>query len=78
MRYTPKFGMTWDIVARELLGDEFAMMSLLEANAQYSDVVTFEGTETLEIPEMFTADYVMTSNVATTAAQSVISAPWEV
>lgn len=66
MKYQCSNGTTWDMAAFATVNDEFSMDEIIQENTYYySDVITFEGGEVLEIPE-----------IAAVSA-STIAAPWE-
>ena len=66
MKYTASLGDTWDTVAFNVCGDEFACDVLRKANRPYSYALVFNGGESLIIPSEI-------ANVSTTEAPSVIS-----
>lgn len=47
---TVQRGSTWDRIAHETYGDAFLMSEILDANPEYSNVITFEGTERIKVP----------------------------
>lgn len=62
------YGMTWDLIAYLSGLDEFSMMTIMESpdNAySYSDVITFEGGESVVVTSAPLVD------------SSTIKAPWE-
>ena len=77
MKYTASFGDTWDTVAYKVCGDEFECDAMRRANRPYSDVLVFDGGESLIIPsdisEMKTAE---ASSVVSSASVRVIAAEW--
>lgn len=77
MRYTASFGDTWDTVAYKVCGDEFECDTLRKANRPFSDVLIFDGGESLIIPsdigEMQSTD---ASSVVSSASVRVIAAEW--
>ena len=77
MKYTASLGDTWDTVAYKVCGDEFECDALRRANRPYSDVLVFEGGESLIIPsdigEMKTS---AASSVVSSASVRVIAAEW--
>ena len=77
MKYTASFGDTWDTVAYKVCGDEFECDALRRANRQYSDVLVFDGGESLIIPSDI-GDSLMTeaSSVVSSASVRVIAAEW--
>ena len=66
MKYTASFGDTWDTVAYKVCGDEFECDALRRANRPYSDVLVFDGGESLIIPSDI-------GDSLTTEASSVVS-----
>lgn len=77
MKYTASFGDTWDTVAYKVCGDEFECDALRRANRPYSDVLVFDGGESLIIPSDI-GDSLMTeaSSVVSSASVRVIAAEW--
>ena len=77
MKYTASFGDTWDTIAYKVCGDEFECDAMRRANRPYSDVLVFDGGESLIIPsdisEMKTAE---ASSVVSSASVRVIAAEW--
>lgn len=77
MRYTASFGDTWDTVAYKVCGDEFECDTLRKANRPFSDVLVFDGGESLIIPsdigELQTTE---ASSVVSSASVRVIAAEW--
>lgn len=53
MQYDAKDGQTWDYVAYLTTGDEMSMDAIISNNDYYySNVVTFEDGDIVEIPDM--------------------------
>ena len=77
MKYTACFGDTWDTVAYKVCGDEFECDALRRANRPYSDVLVFDGGESLIIPSDI-GDSLTTeaSSVVSSASVRVIAAEW--
>ena len=77
MKYTASFGDTWDTVAYKVCGDEFEGDALRRANRPYSDVLVFDGGESLIIPSDI-GDSLTTeaSSVVSSASVRVIAAEW--
>lgn len=77
MKYTASFGDTWDTVAYKVCGDEFECDALRRANRPYSDVLVFDGGESLVIPSDI-GDSLTTeaSSVISSASVRVIAAEW--
>lgn len=77
MKYTASFGDTWDTVAYKVCGDEFECDALRRENRPYSDVLVFDGGESLIIPsdigEIQTTE---ASSVVSSASVRVIAAEW--
>ena len=77
MKYTASFGDTWDTIAYKVCGDEFECDALRRANRPYSDVLVFDGGESLIIPsdigDSLTTD---ASSVVSSASVRVIAAEW--
>ena len=77
MKYTASFGDTWDSVAYKVCGDEFECDALRRANRPYSDVLVFDGGESLIIPsdigEILATE---ASSVVSSASVRVIAAEW--
>ena len=77
MKYTASFGDTGDTVAYKVCGDEFECDALRRANRPYSDVLVFDGGESLIIPsdigDSLTTD---ASSVVSSASVRVIAAEW--
>ena len=77
MKYTASFGDTWDTVAYKVCGDEFECDALRRANRPYSDVLVFDGGESLIIPsdigEILTTE---ASSVVSLTSVRVIAAEW--
>jgi hypothetical protein len=65
MKYTANNEESWDMVAFNVVGDEFQMDTILHDNRYYySDLVLFEGGESLDVQSQVVVD------------SSVIKAPW--
>ena len=77
MKYTASFGDTWDTIAYKVCGDEFESDALRRANRPYSDVLVFDGGESLIIPSDI-GDSLTTeaSSVVSSASVRVIAAEW--
>ena len=77
MKYTASFGDTWDTVSYKVCGDEFECDALRRANRPYSDVLVFDGGESLIIPSDI-GDSLTTeaSSVVSSASVRVIAAEW--
>ena len=77
MKYAASFGDTWDTVAYKVCGDEFECDALRRANRPYSDVLVFDGGESLIIPSDI-GDSLTTeaSSVVSSASVRVIAAEW--
>lgn len=77
MKYTASFGDTWDTVAYKVCGDEFECDALRRANRPYSDVLVFDGGESLIVPSDI-GDSLTTeaSSVVSSASVRVIAAEW--
>lgn len=77
MKYTASLGDTWDTVAYKVCGDEFECDALRRANRSYSDVLVFDGGESLIIPSDI-GDSLTTeaSSVVSSASVRVIAAEW--
>ena len=77
MKYTASLGDTWDTVAYKVCGDEFECDALRRANRPYSDVLVFDGGESLIIPSDI-GDSLTTeaSSVVSAASVRVIAAEW--
>ena len=77
MKYTASFGDTRDTVAYKVCGDEFECDALRRANRPYSDVLVFDGGESLIIPSDI-GDSLTTeaSSVVSSASVRVIAAEW--
>lgn len=77
MKYTASFGDTWDTIAYKVCGDEFECDALRRANRPYSDVLVFDGGESLIIPSDI-GDSLTTeaSSVVSSASVRVIAAEW--
>ena len=77
MKYTASFGDTWDTIAYKVCGDEFECDALRRANRPYSDVLVFDGGESLIIPsdigDSLTSE---ASSVVSSASVRVIAAEW--
>ena len=77
MKYTASFCDTWDTIAYKVCGDEFECDALRRANRPYSDVLVFDGGESLIIPSDI-GDSLTTeaSSVVSSASVRVIAAEW--
>ena len=77
MKYTASFGDTWDTIAYKVCGDEFECDALRRANRPYSDVLVFDGGESLIIPSDI-GDSLTTeaSSVVSSVSVRVIAAEW--
>ena len=77
MKYTASFGDTWDTVAYKVCGDEFECDALRRANRPYSDVLVFDGGESIIIPSDI-GDSLTTeaSSVVSSESVRVIAAEW--
>ena len=77
MKYTASFGDTWDTIAYKVCGDEFECDALRRANRQYSDVLVFDGGESLIIPSDIGDSLTSAaSSVVSSASVRVIAAEW--
>lgn len=77
MKYTASFGDTWDTIAYKVCGDEFECDALRRANRPYSDVLIFDGGESLIIPSDFgEIQTTEASSVVSSASVRVIAAEW--
>ena len=77
MKYTASFGDTWDTVAYKVCGDEFECDALRRANRPYSDVLVFDGGESLIIPsDIGEIQATQASSVVSSASVRVIAAGW--
>ena len=77
MKYTASLGDTWDTVAFNVCGDEFACDVLRPANRPYSHVLVFNGGESLIIPpDIANATTTEASSVISSASVRVIAAEW--
>ena len=77
MKYAASFGDTWDTIAYKVCGDEFECDAMRRANRPYSDVLVFDGGESLIIPSDI-GDSLTTeaSSVVSSASVRVIAAEW--
>ena len=77
MKYTASLGDTWDTVAYKVCGDAVECDALRRANRPYSDVLVFDGGESLIIPSDI-GDILTTeaSSVVSSASVRVIAAEW--
>lgn len=50
--YTAIQGDTWDLIAKRIMGSEYAMSALINANIDKMNVRIFKGGESLVIPEI--------------------------
>lgn len=77
MKYTACFGDTWDTVAYKVCGYEFECDALRRANRPYSDVLVFDGGESLIIPSDIGDSLTSAaSSVVSSASVRVIAAEW--
>lgn len=77
MKYTASLGDTWDTVAYKVCGDEFECDALRRANRPYSDVLVFDGGESLIIPsDIGEIQTSAASSVVSSASVRVIAAEW--
>ena len=77
MKYTASFGDTWDTIAYKVCGDEFECDALRRANRPYSDILVFDGGESLIIPSDFgEIQTTEASSVVFSASVRVIAAEW--
>ena len=77
MKYTASLGDTWDTVAYKVCGDEFECDTIRKANKPYSDVLVFDGGESLIIPsDIGDRLAIEASSVVSSAAVRVIAAEW--
>lgn len=77
MKYTASLGDTWDTVAYKVCGDEFECDAIRKANRPYSDVLAFDGGESLIIPsDIGQMQAAQASSVVSSAAVRVIAAEW--
>ena len=49
-------GQTWDMLAKLYLGDEVFTREIMMANCDKSDIIIFDGGETVYIPETTDTD----------------------
>lgn len=52
MAYTTKSGDTWDVIAKEVYGDEYHADALMAANPKYIDTFRFSSGVVLNTPEV--------------------------
>lgn len=77
MKYTASLGDTWDTVAYKVCGDEFECDALRRANRPYSDVLVFDGGESLILPsDIGNMQSTQASSVVSSASVRVIAAEW--
>ena len=77
MKYTASFGDTWDTIAYKVCGDEFECDAMRRANRPYSDVLVFDGGESLIIPSDIGDSLTSAaSSVVSSASVRVIAAEW--
>ena len=77
MKYMASLGDTWDTVAYKVCGDEFECDALRRANRPYSDVLVFDGGESLIIPSDIGDSLTSAaSSVVSSASVRVIAAEW--
>lgn len=77
MKYTASLGDTWDTVAYKVCGNEFECDALRRANRPYSDVLVFDGGESLIIPsDIGQMQTTQASSVVSSASVRVIAAEW--
>ena len=77
MKYTASFGDTWDTIAYKVCGDEFECDALRRANRPYSDILVFDGGESLIIQSDFgEIQTTEASSVVSSASVRVIAAEW--
>lgn len=50
--YTTKEGDQWDLIAKEVYGDEIYMDYLIKNNAEYIDIFQFSSGTILQIPDL--------------------------
>ena len=77
MKYTASFGDTWDTIAYKVCGDEFECDALRRANRPYSDILVFDGGDSLISPSDFgEIQTTEASSVVSSASVRVIAAEW--
>ena len=77
MKYTASLGDTWDTVAYKVCCDEFECDTLRRANRPYSDMLVFDGGESLIIPSDIGAmKTIEASSVVSSTSVRVIAAEW--
>ena len=77
MKYTASLGDTWDTVAYKVCGDEFECDTIRKANRDFSDVLVFDGGESLIIPsDVGDRLAIEASSVVSSASVRVIAAEW--
>lgn len=67
---------TWDSVAYNVYGDSLLYAPIMEANRGYSDVLTFNGGESLQIP-VRTSQVIVTTPFKSENAITVIPSPFD-
>lgn len=67
----------WDSIAYETFRDEFYFEQIMQANWRLSDVISFEGGESVIIPDYIEVDNnIIASPWNSSNAVSIIKAPW--
>ena len=75
--YIARNGETWDEISFEVYSDSFLYARIMEANPAYSDVVTFDGGEVLQIPvNIETPETIVTTPFKADSYITIVPSPW--
>lgn len=67
---------TWDHVAYNVYNDSLLFVEIMEANREYSDVITFEGGEELQIP-VRTSTTIVTTPFKSDSTITIVPSPFD-
>jgi hypothetical protein len=77
MKYTASSGDSWDSISWKSFDDEWVFPQLMENNRKFSDVLIFEGGESVEIPDqVYVENAIISSPWQTGTKIAVITTPW--
>lgn len=79
-QYIACSGDTWDSISYKVFDNEFLYTNLMDANRQFSDMVTFDGGEVITIPDEITVENMVIPTPWDTNKQivTIINPPWGV
>lgn len=75
--YITRNGETWDEVSFDVYGDAFLYPRIMEANRGYSNIITFDGGEVLQIPtNIQSPETLITTPFKSDVQITIVPSPW--